>query len=277
MRMRASAPGLVLADGQVSVQTLGKPKDEPIEQDLTLVPAVLVTGRVLSADGKPVAAVRVSAKAKTKDQDFDFTQMLGSPRGMQALTDTAGRYTLDGVAGGVKQLHMEAVTEDGLEAKSEPVDLPERGEVRIGDLRLPRTHTLQVTVVDDVGAPVAEAAVSVVLADRMFGEVHRRAHHPAQREEDRRDPPDHQKLRDATDPTARRARAGLGERSARHGSSMRGDGSNFPNFRRREGSELDSSACNESCIIYVSRLLSVSSSCGIRILRIERSERRQSC
>ena len=187
--MRASAPGLVLADGQVSVQTLGKPKDEPIEQDLTLVPAVLVTGRVLSADGKPVAAVRVSAKAKTKDQDFDFTQMLGSPRGMQALTDTAGRYTLDGVAGGVKQLHMEAVTEDGLEAKSEPVDLPERGEVRIGDLRLPRTHTLEVTVVDDVGAPVAEAAVSVVLADRMFGEVRRRAQSNAQGKATLRDLP----------------------------------------------------------------------------------------
>lgn len=187
--MRASAPGLVLADGQVTVQTLGKPKDEPIEQDLTLVPAVLVTGRVLTADGRPVAAVQVSAKSKAKEEDFDLAQMLGSPRGMHALTDTAGRFTLDGVAGGVKKLRVEAVTAEGLEAKSEPVDVPERGEVRVGDLRLPRTHTLQVTVVDDVGAPVAGAAVSVVVADRMFGDIQRRALSDAQGKATLRDLP----------------------------------------------------------------------------------------
>jgi len=188
--VRASAPGLVLADGQVTVPTHGKAMDEPIEQDLALVPAVLVTGRVLTADGKPVAAVQVRGKAEGDGEgELDFTEMLGSPRGTEALTDTAGRFTLDGLAGGVKMLRVHAVSADGLEATSEPVDLPARGEVRVGDLRLPRTRSLHVTVVDDVGEPVAGAAVSVGLADRMIVEIRRRAQADAQGKTTLRDLP----------------------------------------------------------------------------------------
>lgn len=157
--VQASAPGLVLEGGEARVtgEGGGGPGPQVVQQDLVLVPAVLVLGRVVDATGQPVTGAEISVQGVGRGDN----EMRTPPRGLQATTDARGRFVLDGLAGGTKKVTLRAEHADYIAAQGAALDLPERGEVRADDLVLQSGTTVTVTVVDEGGQAVEGLSVTL--------------------------------------------------------------------------------------------------------------------
>jgi len=108
---------------------------------VTVQEGAVVTGSVLSSDGKPVAGARIS------DKSGYF--------GVETTSDAQGHFRLGGLAAGMKDLFVDHPT---LGAAQSRLDLPD-GETRL-DLRLTPDGEIRGRVLAPDGSPVAGALVS---------------------------------------------------------------------------------------------------------------------
>ncbi|MCU0725636.1 MAG: carboxypeptidase-like regulatory domain-containing protein [Planctomycetes bacterium] len=117
---------------------------------LVLRPGGTILGRVLGADGSPVAGVRVMAQP--------VRAALMSPTGSPMQnTGPDGEFALTGLGPGTWRVMAMVGT---MWLNSDDVELVSGGEAR-ADLRAPRTGTVVVRVRDEEGRPVAGAWVAV--------------------------------------------------------------------------------------------------------------------
>ena len=116
----------------------------------------MVTGRVLTEDGKPLPGARVRAKGAATP-GFGGLGFLGESEG---ITDGQGRYVLDGVSPGakVRVVARHTVTTDGA---SEPFEVGTGGSVRAPDVTLRSGKRVDVLVRDPDGRPLPKARVEL--------------------------------------------------------------------------------------------------------------------
>ncbi len=161
-RIRVNRGGFLLlivrAEGYVPLQETisGLPEGELPDRDLTLERAAVVSGRVLTADGRPLPGARVRAKGGSGGGMMGVG-FLGESEG---LTDGQGRYLIDGVspAEKVRIMARHTATCDGV---SEPFEVGKGGSVRAPDVTLTEGKTLVVRVRDPDGRPLSGARVEL--------------------------------------------------------------------------------------------------------------------
>ena len=161
-RVRQNPGGFALlvvrADGFVPLQETMQdlPERGTAERDLTLTRAAVVTGRVLTEDGKPLPGARVRAKGATTP-GFGGMGFLGESEG---ITDGQGRYVVDGVSPGakVRVVARHTMTTDGV---SEPFEVGTGGSVRAPDVTLRSGKRVDVLVRDPDGRPLPKARVEL--------------------------------------------------------------------------------------------------------------------
>jgi protocatechuate 3,4-dioxygenase beta subunit len=133
-----------------------------VERDVELRPAESITGVVLGPDGAPVAGATVH---EVSDERMIFAQFFGSGL-LTATTDLNGAFVLKGLRPGA---------ETKITATHRDFGPSEATTARAGDpaavtLRLTAPLTLQGTVVDDAGGPVAGVRVQATrAAERSMG------------------------------------------------------------------------------------------------------------
>jgi protocatechuate 3,4-dioxygenase beta subunit len=157
LRIGGLEPGVldlqVEADGfqPLLARGLRIPEDEaagPVE--VTLARGAVLEGRVLDGDGKPVIGASVNA--------FQADAELPGGGSPEATTDDEGRYRLTGLSPGLYQVDAESgELQDSVQATVEI-----RAAVQHLDLRFPKGSAVSGQVVDDRGAPVARARVSLI-------------------------------------------------------------------------------------------------------------------
>ncbi|HUE13651.1 MAG TPA: carboxypeptidase-like regulatory domain-containing protein, partial [Planctomycetaceae bacterium] len=129
-------------------------------------PAVVLSGRVVSSDGKPLPNVTVEirsrfhlpAKLVGAGEAFEFSG------GQVIRTDAGGRFTTPAVPR--TGLYQAAVAPPKRErAESEWVFLPPQGTAILRDLVVPRRISTRGTVADHAGRPLARAKVDLLFAN----------------------------------------------------------------------------------------------------------------
>lgn len=143
------------------------PKDrKEIRLRLDLKPAVTLSGRVMSSDGKPLPNVTVAMRSRLQ-LPLDFAgngEVFEFSGGRAIRTDAGGRFTTPAVPR--TGLYQASVGPPGRErAKSEWVFLPPQGTAAFRDLVVPRRIVARGTVADHAGKPLAGAKVSLLFAN----------------------------------------------------------------------------------------------------------------
>lgn len=116
---------------------------------LTLPPTTKLAGRVVSAEGAPMANVWVSASASSHEGEDARSRAGRSDK--RTLTDFEGLFQLDGLASGAR-FDLRAEDPEGAVAVTRDVLA---GTQRL-EIRLPETCSLRGVVVDSEGQPVTE-------------------------------------------------------------------------------------------------------------------------
>lgn len=124
------------------------PTSEPLR--IALVDARSIAGRVLGPDGEPVAGVVVNARGECR----------GEARGVLTVssTDAAGDFRIEGLAPG--RCDLVASAEGFVPAERRGLEVPAERDLEGLVLRLERGEVLEGVVVDEDGAPAADAMVT---------------------------------------------------------------------------------------------------------------------
>ena len=149
MTLVAEAPGYASGRANVTIEE-GKTVEDV---EVALQPAVRLYGRVTGADGGPLAGVEVSpAPAAVSGGGGAFGFMSDS-----ATTNAAGEYSLDGLTAGEATFLFQ---HDAHASSRKTVTL--RGSETRLDAQLAAGRPVRGMVVDEGGAPVADAQVEVM-------------------------------------------------------------------------------------------------------------------
>lgn len=124
--------------------------------ELELVPARSVQGRVLDANGAPLAGARVAAEGF-----FRVMASVASRDGAEAVSDDTGHFVLDGLRSDIG--HALVVEAPGHARRSFEVPADEPLAVELGDLALGRETALAGAVVDTDGRPLPDVLVVLTL------------------------------------------------------------------------------------------------------------------
>lgn len=151
-------PGYVQKQGD-PMRMMAAMRTEDFEQDVTLLEAASVSGRVLRADGKPAVGARV--RAGSEGGMGMLTAMLGGAG--ETVTNEQGRYVLDGVHPD-KKVYVMARHIGWLDAKSDAFEVKAAGATKAPDLVLARGVALEVKVLAPDGRAARAADVEVDLA-----------------------------------------------------------------------------------------------------------------
>jgi hypothetical protein len=122
---------------------------------IVLPPARTLAGRVVDANGDPVARARIQARGSNNDRTRLWGNRRASPRmKIRAMdtryTDDLGRFRFPGLPSGLYELWVEAKER---RAHHEIHELPEGSDLLDIEVRLPATRAFRVTVVDSEGKP----------------------------------------------------------------------------------------------------------------------------
>lgn len=115
------------------------------------VPSAPLRGRVLGADGRPIAAELTLALPGWGYERLQF-----------AVDPTSGRFEVERMIPGAFQLHVTANDSPGL---SVPVSLVAGQTLDLGDLRLPAAARLDVRLVLDAGGKLTKPALLIGIGD----------------------------------------------------------------------------------------------------------------
>lgn len=130
--------------------------DGVVEMTLRMRAATSVTGRVVTADGKPVGGAQVRVRREGEGGGFNMEAMLATlPEG---LTLADGTYLLDGVPSGAK-LRVLAQRQGFVDGGSAPFDVPAQGVGRAPEVVLRDGAHVRVRVDDSEGRPLKGARV----------------------------------------------------------------------------------------------------------------------
>lgn len=145
--------------------------ERDVRQDVALSLAI-VEGRVVGADGKPIAGARVAAERQREGgqarpmmrmviaSDSGGTSMLsGGAQAPEVFTDDDGRYSLRGVATEVK-IVVSADAKGMQQARSAPLSVGENELKRGVDLTLVAAGSLEVSVFRADGSPAQMVVVT---------------------------------------------------------------------------------------------------------------------
>jgi protocatechuate 3,4-dioxygenase beta subunit len=132
---------------------------DEVRKDLEVMPGAMVTGTVLSPDGRPVRGARVGV-AQGDDQFGVFMSMMGvSTR--PVLTDPEGGFRLT-VPAGAGSATLAASADGFVEGRSDPVAVSTGAEVEGVVIRLRAGASVAGSVFGEDGAPVKGAVVRVL-------------------------------------------------------------------------------------------------------------------
>jgi protocatechuate 3,4-dioxygenase beta subunit len=126
-----------------------------------------ITGRIVDADGKPVARARVTSHESDWTDDV-FTQALGftyptNATTAEARTNDQGVFTLKNLAAESYMIDVQAA--GYTRTMKRELRVTEGQATQVGDVRLARGGGVQGTVFDAAGKPLSAAAVSLRPAD----------------------------------------------------------------------------------------------------------------
>ena len=145
--LAASADGHTGPDAQLIA--IAAPGDAPVA-NLVLPNGATIHGSVVTADGKPLSGVSVSADSPNSSSSF----MSSTP---STVTDASGNYTLTGFAAGDYSVIASA---DGLiSLDSQSVHVAAAGDSLTANFAAPGLGTVSGTVTDGANAPVAGASI----------------------------------------------------------------------------------------------------------------------
>ncbi len=163
----ATASGFVAPDAMAEGSAVEMPEGGGVlTKDVVMSAAGVLEGTVRDGKGAPVGAARVRTRPAPERGGRGGGFSGGMLRGVLpgggtkvVLTDADGRYRIDTVPGGEKQL-VSAEADEFVPAESEPVEV-RVGEARTVDLVLTGGGTLVGRVIDDRGGVVAGARLRV--------------------------------------------------------------------------------------------------------------------
>lgn len=117
---------------------------------------VSAIGRIVDADGRPIAAVRVYARGEDESFHFDVVDPASPAANANVCSDERGRFVVEGLAHGAVTVRAEAAARRPLTRQQSPVD----GDVvDFGDLVMLSSEPLRGFVLDAAGAPAADVEV----------------------------------------------------------------------------------------------------------------------
>jgi len=132
----------------------------PAAVDIRLSPLGRIEGRVLSPDGRPLAAVNISMTARAGRRFWGASA--------SGVSDRGGRFLVEGIVPDV-EYQLRATGSDARLEKPRKVQLPADERRDIGDLRLKEYGTtISGNVTDWTGRPVHNATVSCSVQDVFF-------------------------------------------------------------------------------------------------------------
>jgi protocatechuate 3,4-dioxygenase beta subunit len=125
LQVGAEAAGFAPAEQMAST---GEPGRSPAPLRIELGPGSSLTGRLVDADGRPVAGTEILLR----DLGSLDAGLAATPRESRTVTDASGRFRLDHLAGGVHRLSAGSTA-----AVLSEVEIPDQPSARdLGDLRL---------------------------------------------------------------------------------------------------------------------------------------------
>ncbi len=153
IRVQAVADGYAGRELQVNV---GEHRG-PITVDLELEPGRSVSGRVVDAEGEPVAGVYVAACASVHR---------GHPTGQHTdwrttRTDESGDYEIGDLRTDLPHSLVVKAAGHGTLVYSFPDDESDRDHIEFPTVRLPAPATIRGTCVDETGAPILDQLVTL--------------------------------------------------------------------------------------------------------------------
>jgi hypothetical protein len=151
--LKVVKPGYV----PMGARGISAPPAEPLR--FALISARTLKGRVVDADGEPVADARVF------HQRGDLVWSLED----SATTDAHGEFALGGLAPGAIDLQVNVKGYQGRLVRT--VQIPRQGDPENLEIVLPRGSTLEGGITDESGAPVAGAWVEALPKDPSPGEA----------------------------------------------------------------------------------------------------------
>jgi hypothetical protein len=136
--------------GRAGAQVGDKPETEVV---LALGPSGAIVGYVRGEDGAPIAEARVWAHRRATSAHDD-------ERSADAFSSAEGAYRIDITGGGEFDLSVskEGFLDASTKAQLEP---GQQAQAQAPDLVLVRAATLRGVVVDEAGAPIADAAIDL--------------------------------------------------------------------------------------------------------------------
>jgi len=138
--------------------------------ELVLEPGAWLSGRAVDSDGRPVsgAQARASNQGERRDGPGSFLPFFGRNlvETFEAVTTGSdGRFTVRGLHPGSASL---SVLKTGLRAGSrDDLELPERTGLDVGDVTLEKGVSIAGVVLDEKGAPLVGAEVTVSSMSRL--------------------------------------------------------------------------------------------------------------
>lgn len=161
----ATASGYVAPDAMAEGAAVEMPEGGgQVSKDIVMSAAGVIEGTVRDGKGAPVGAARVRTRPAPERGGRGFTggMLRGALPGggtKVVLTDADGKYRIDSVPGGEKQL-VTAEADEFVPTESDPVEV-RVGETRTVDLVLTGGGTLVGRVIDDRGGVVVGARLRI--------------------------------------------------------------------------------------------------------------------
>ena len=152
LQVGASAAGFAPAE---QMATTGEPGQRPAPVNLVMGPGSSLTGRLVDAEGRPVAG----AELLLRDLAALDAGLAASPEESRAVTDASGRFRFEHLAGGTRQLSAgsSAAVLSEVEIPGQPSSL-DAGDVRlapeaVAEIPMPEMSSRLLSVTSQVAAP----------------------------------------------------------------------------------------------------------------------------